>query len=291
MSGVERESAGQFRIRFAELTGGRLRRIFGSEPREVDPYAVARAVLEVMRRSDSRSPAGSRLVWNEYRVVLAPEDFDRLRALQDYLRRELQGVLEAEVARLGAELVGELCVHVVVDEAGELGAGEAVVRVAFSPSDRIAAPADHEMTVRLGERGVAGEIAAVAAPAPEATAPVEATEGGEGALVATFHVAWPEGEAALYAGVRTVAGRPHPGHPAQFIPLRGASARVSKRHIVLVAKTTRAVVGRLPGANPVHVNGAAIGAGDEIEVAEPRAEISLSRGDFVLTLSRLRAEE
>lgn len=287
MGALTRESNHQFRVRLSDLDGGPLRRLFGGEPREVDPYAVARAVREVMRRASARSPTGGRLLWNEYRVILAPEDFEHLRALQDYLRRELQGVLEAEVERLGGELVGDLCVHVVVDEARELGPGDAVVRVAFSQNEHIAPPADHEMTVRLGERGAAGEIVAPAG-AAEATAQVTGAW-GPSALVATYDLSWPGGQASVYDGVRTVAGRPHPGHPPQFVPLRGASARVSKRHVVITARGGAAVVGRLPGANPVDVGGRALAAGDEIEVSEPAVDISLSRGELVLSLARIGA--
>ncbi len=287
MGAVFREDAGQFRVRLAEVEGGAFRRLFGRERREVDPYLVSRAVVEVMRRCQSRAPSGQRLVWNEYRLILAPQDFEHLRTLQDYLARELRGILEAEVGRLRAELVGDLCVHVVVDEAGELAPGEAVVRVSFATSDRIAAPEDGEMTVRLGAGAVVGEILAPAdAGASGGTVPVG--ERAAGSLVASYQVHWPGGGGAtLYEGVRAVLGRPHPGHPPQFVPLRGASARVNKEHVIAIPRGACVVVGRVPGANPVRVNGRALAGGEEIELWDPRVEISLSHGDFVLALDKL----
>ncbi len=284
MAALTRESPNRFRVRLADLEAGALRRLFGGERRDIDPFMVARAVVEVMRRSNTRSPTGRRLLWNEYRVILAPDDFEHLRALQDYLFRELQNVLEVEATRLRAELVGDLCVHVVVDEARELEPGHAVVRVGFAANDRIAAPEAGEMTVRLGSGGVTGEILA---PVPAQGATVPVAEATESALVATYQLAWDGGAATLYHGVRTFVGRPHPGHPAQFIPLRGASPRVNKQHLFIVARSARAVIGRMPGANPVHVDGRPLGAGEELELSASRIEISLSLGDFTLALVRL----
>jgi hypothetical protein len=289
MGALTRESQNQFRVRLGDLEGGALRRLFGGERRDIDPYVVARAVVEVMRRSNTRSPAGHRLLWNEYRVILAPEDFEHVRSLQDYLFRELQSVLETEAARLKAEMVGDLCVHVVVDEARELSAGHAVVRVAFASNEHLAAPEAGEMTVRLGAGGVAGEILAPVGPHAGATVPI-ADLSHQSALVATYQLSYDGGGATLYHGVRTVVGRPHPGHPPQFVPLRGASPRVNKQHIFIVARAARAVVGRFPGANPVHIDGRALGAGEEIELASTRVDISLSLGDFALTLMRLDSQ-
>ena len=45
-------------------------------------------------------------------------------------------------------------------------------------------------------------------------------------------------------------------------------------------------IGRLPNANPVHVNGAAIAAGAELRVTPP-VRISLSRDDLVVELTRM----
>jgi hypothetical protein len=289
MSGVIRESATQFQVRFG-AGGGRLRRLFGAtEPGPLDPYRVGQALIEVMRRCDVRAASGARLLWNEYRLIVAREQFEELRVLEGYLYRDLEAVLRAEAQRLDAAMVGELCVHIVADEGRELEAGRGVVRVGFAPTEKLAAPEAGEMTVRLGAVAVSGVVDTTGgARRPDATVPVG--DGDDPAvrdLVSTYRLRWTGGEGNLLVGVRTVIGRPHPGHPPQFIPLRGASARINKQQLWIVAMHARAVVGRMPGANPVHVGDRPIGAGEELEIAASPATLSLSRGELVLTLERL----
>jgi len=83
-----------------------------------------------------------------------------------------------------------------------------------------------------------------------------------------------------------IAGRPHPGHPVDFVPLSGAGTTINKQHFWVIAMNSRAVVGRMPDANPVHLAGVSLGAGQERELAQAEIEISLSRGDLVLRLRR-----
>lgn len=273
MAALEHDGVDQYRIRFGELA--RVRR---GQPVQIDPYLIAQAIGLCMRACSVRSAAGQPLVWNEYRMILARPDFDRIRPLQQPLERDLKTVLAHEATARQAELVGELRVTVVFDEANELAAGEGVVRVAFVPTDRFAAPRAGELTMRLDSWAVAGEIA------------VRAPTGSETEIVAdstsSQHVLrWSGGEASLASGATLVAGRPHPDAPVHFIALTGAGAKVNKQHLWLLVTPTTVRVGRFAKANPVHVNGQAIAAGEDVEVALP-AEISLSRGDLVLTVQR-----
>src|SRR5688500_5574590 len=112
MAGITREKPTQFRVRFAELEGRVLDR-FRPPDRMVDPYLVARAVVEVMRHASMRSAAGRLLAWNDYRVILAPGDLEPMRALEAHVRRDIEAALAAEARRLGADLVGDLRVHLV----------------------------------------------------------------------------------------------------------------------------------------------------------------------------------
>lgn len=277
MAPIRKESIDQFRIGFAELA-----KIKRGEQVQVDPYLIARAIALVMRECTVRSAAGRSILWNEYRVILARRDFDLVRSLQGPLERDLQGVLAQEAAARDAELVGALRITVVFDEADELPTGEAVVRVAFVPTDRLAQPRTGEMTVRMDGWAVAGEIAARAPKAAPDTMFVDDSAGGAGDRC-VLH--WPGGETRLELGATVMVGRPHAEAPAHFVSLTGAGAKVNKQHFWIALGTTTVRIGRLANANPVHVNGEAVAAGNELEVALP-AEISLSRGDLVLTVRR-----
>ena len=284
MGAVTQTAPAQFEVRF-EALGGLVQRVLGGAPPAVDPYLLARAITEVMRCCQMRSAAGRRLLWNEYRVILAGADFSQVRALEAVLQRDLRAVLSEEAGRLQAELVGELCVHVVADESSELPPGRAVVRVGFVPTAELAAPGRGEMTVRL-QAVAGGVIHGAPAAGNEHTVPVGESVQVDPSLGVPYHLEWPGGAVALRLGARVVAGRPHPGHPAEFVPLTGAPTTINKQHIWLIAMSSRVVVGRMPGANPVHLDGASLGAGQERELAKPEIEIRLSRGDLVLRLRR-----
>src|SRR6187551_1231396 len=153
MAAISKDGIDQFRIKFAELA--RVRR---GEAVHVDPYLIAQAIGLVMRECNVRSALAKPIVWNEYRVILARRDFDAIRPLQVPLERDLKTVLAQEARAREAELVGELRVTVVFDEADELHAGEGVVRVGFVPTEKLAAPKPGEMTMRLDSWAVSGEI-------------------------------------------------------------------------------------------------------------------------------------
>ena len=273
MAAISKDGVDQFRVRFADLA--RVRR---GEALHIDPYLIAQAIGLVMRECNVRSALGKPIVWNEYRVILARRDFDAIRPLQAPLERDLKTVLAQEARNRQAELVGELRVTVVFDEADELAQAEGVVRVAFVPTEKLAAPKPGEMTMRLDSYAVSGEIA-VRPASPTDTVIVEDQTAGD-------HVVyWAGGRAGLPLGVTVVVGRPHDGPPPQFIALAGAGAKVNKQHAWIAATGTSVRVGRFAKANPVHVNGQPVAAGEDLEVALP-AEISLSRGDFVFTVQR-----
>jgi hypothetical protein len=284
MAAIKKDDLDQFRIRFGELA--RVRR---GEPVQIDPFLIARAIALVMGECTVRSAAGRPITWNQYRLILARRDYDSIRPLQALLERDLRQVLAEEARSRQAELVGELRVTVVADEADELPAGEGVARVAFVPTERLEQPRPGEMTVRLDGWAVAGEIAARAPARPGSAG------GAPGVAAETVMVGdaagpgcalrWAGGAAALVLGAPVVVGRPHPEQPAYFIALAGAGAKVNKLHFWIEARPDRVRIGRFAKANPVHANGQAIRAGEELEVTLP-AEISLSHGDLVLSVSR-----
>ncbi len=276
MPGLTREKPNQFRIRFAELERGVLDRL-RPVARVVDPYLVCRAVVEVMRQASMRSAAGRLLVWNEYRIVMAPADLEPLRALERRLRGDLETALAGEARRLQAEVVGDVRVELVADEGGELAAGEAVIRADFAAEKR---GGDSQMTVWLSGRTIMGEID-TGSPEP-AGATVAVPDRGH--LVA----AWQGGTARLPPDVRSVLGRPHAGVPDHFVALSGASARISKQQLWIQPGSGGGAIaiGRFERANPVEVGGALVQAGHELRVESLPVEVSLSRGDLVILLSR-----
>ncbi len=277
MAPIRKESVDQFRVSFTDLA-----KVKRGDVVQVDPFLIARAVALVMRECTVRSAAGRSILWNEYRVILARKDFELVRSLQGPLEKDLQQVLTQEAKAREADLVGALRITVVFDEADELPIGQGVVRVGFVPTERLVQPRAGEMTVRLDGWAVAGEIAAQVPKASPDTMFVDDSAGVGGDRCV---LQWAGGEAKLDVGATVVVGRPHPEAPANFIALTGAGAKVNKQHFWIARGTSSIRVGRLASANPVHVNGQPVAASQEIEAALP-AEISLSRGDLVLTVRR-----
>jgi hypothetical protein len=271
-SPVTQDGLDQFRIRFAELAKTRRGQIV-----QIDPYLIAQAIAATMRECKVRSAAGTPLVWNEYRMILSRPDFESIRPLQGPLERDLRSVLAKEAQTRQAELVGEMRVTVVFDEADELAQGDGVVRVAFVPTERLTSPRAGEMTMRFDGFAVAGEIIA------KAPKPGTDTVHVDDVTAARVMLRWAGGEAPCALGATVVVGRPHPDAPPQFVALAGAGPTVSKQHFWIAATPGKVRIGRFAKANPVHVNGQLVEAGAETEVALP-AEISLSRGDLVVSV-------
>lgn len=276
MTAVIRDAHNRFRVRFAELERGGVFGLFRPPGRDVDPFLICRAIAEIMRHASLRSPAGRPLLWNDYRVVLAPADLEPLRALEGRLQGDLETTLAAEAANLGAEVVGDLCIHLVADESGELPQGEAVVRVEFAPAGRAAAPGAGDLTVRLSGRAIAGMI--------ENATVLPATRAAAGRAC---RLAWQGGSAAIAPGATTVVGRAHSGQPERFVPLAGVSTRISKQHVWILPDPAGVSVGRFASANPVEVDGKLVTRGQRALLVRLPVEISLSRGELVLALSWL----
>jgi hypothetical protein len=277
MAAIERESADHFRVRFGEIARKVVKGFRRDAVVEIDPYLLARAIAEVMGACTFRTAKGRRLLWNEYRMLLARPDFDRVRVLQGPLERDLGEALASEAAATGAELVGELRVSVVHDEGNELRAGEGVVRVAFVPTAKLPDVQAGELTVRFDAIRLAGLMTAVGS-----TETVIVQETGAG--LASYRLRWPGGETALPVGTTFIVGRPHDGAPSSFVSLIGASSKINKQHFWIAPAAGSVRIGRPASANPVHVNGTAIPAGGELTVSAP-VEIVLARGDLVLSLA------
>lgn len=276
MAIIEREGPELFRVRFGELARKVTRGLPRDAPVQVDPFLLARAVAEVMAACTFRTAKGGRLLWNEYRVILARADFELVRALQGPLERDLGEALAAEAAATGAELVGELRVSVVYDESDELRSGEGTVRVAFQPTARLPEPRSGELTVRFDAARLTGLMQAVGS-----TETVIVQDSG--VATAGVRLRWPGGEAVVSPGATVTVGRPHAGAPPSFIALTGAGAKVNKQQMSIAVAGGAVRIGRLAGANPVQVNGVALAAGDETTVALP-AEVVLSRGELALSV-------
>jgi hypothetical protein len=274
MAAIERDSADQFRIRFDELARKAVKGFRRGSVVEIDPYLLARAFAAVMSACTFRTATGRRLLWNEYRMILTRADFERVRALQGPLERDLGEALAGEAAATGAELVGDLRVSVVPDEGNELRDGAGVVRVGFVPSAKLPVVQAGELTVRFDAVRLTGLMKAVGS---TETVIVQDT----GAGVGGYRLRWPGGEAALPRGTTLVVGRPHDGAPASFVSLTGASAKINKQHGWIEAGAGVVRIGRYAAANPLHVNGTALAPGGELAVAPP-VELTLSRGELVL---------
>ena len=96
-------------------------------------------------------------------------------------------------------------------------------------------------------------------------------------------VRWPGGEARLAIAHDVIVGRPHADAPPHFIALAGAGAKINKQHLWIAATAIGRADRPLPKATRCTSTVQALAPGREIEVALP-AEISLSRGDLVLTV-------
>lgn len=273
---VTRDNPNQFYVKFDEIARRGLGRVRRQEVVQVDPYLIARAVSQVMRSCTVRSATGRAILWNEYRVILSRRDFEGLGPLRAALETDLEEALTREAGELSADLFGALRVSVVLDEGDELAAGHAVIRTAFVRTERAPAAAAGPMTMRFDPAQRAHREAAQAGQL-ERPAPAPAT---------AYCLEWQHGHATLPPGVTVVVGRPHPQPPGRFIALEGASERINKQHFVLTTGPAQVNIGRLPSSNPVHVDGQLLRAGSEM-AATPRVEISLSKGDLVLVLSRL----
>jgi len=270
VAAVEREQSQQFRVRFVELAGGLLARFSRRDSVDVDPFLVARALAEVMRRCEFRAANGRKLIWNDYRMIFARHDFELLGPFGALLDSDVRAAISTTAKSIGGDLLGPLRVTLVVDESNELPRGEAVVRTAFVPAEDLGRGAPGERTILLD---------------PDAP-PMSTAIVPDAHVSPTFGLRWATGSVALPSGVFAILGRPHPGAPARFVPLDGASAKINKQQVLLSTGASTVRVARLPDANPVHVNGRSLDPGAEVELAPP-LRVSLSNDDLVIEVVRV----
>lgn len=273
---VRQESPDRFRVDL----GGLARRGWwslaqlSSRPVRVDPYLVGQAVLAVMERCPDRDARGQRLAWNAYRVFLAREDLEPLRPLAARVIADVVELVQDRVDDLGAVVVGPPRVELLAAEGGDLPPGVAVVQVAFAPV-AVAPEADAHATVRVGRYAPGA--------GPSTVRVAEPIEGR------SLLLSWPGGTARIPVGARVVVGRPHAEPVGAFVPLVGVGPRVNKRQVFVEATDAGAVIGRLPSANPVQVNGRLLQKGGQLPAAALPAEISLSDGEVTLVLAWVEA--
>lgn len=292
MSRARRVARDRFEVDFAD-TGwvGRLWP-FGTRP-AVDPQGIAEAVLGAMRACELRSAHGAPLVWNEYRVFLAREDFDALRAVMGRTAAALDTLLRREIERLGAETVGEPVVVLRTDEALDIPLNRGVLEVGFAETQRRPDGPD-QVTIRLGrpapgvsEPAPGGSSAAPGQPPPprdEATLRVGPSSAGGRPL----RLRWGPHTALVPAGAVVRVGRPHADPPADFVALSGEqdNMRISRVHIVLDHRGPVPVLHRPSQANPVQVGDIVVQAGAHMSLESPTARILLANDQLELVVER-----
>jgi hypothetical protein len=244
----------------------------------VDPFLVAKAVKSVMRRCPHQTATGKPLVWNDYTVFLDLVDWERIKKLETTLVRDLGGVVEKELKKLKAEMVGPLNVRLLRDEGSTVRPGHAIVKADFTEAEKFAPPDPSEMTVRIGA-GLGRSVADL----PTTRVPDGLPTDGEQHL----KVSWTGGHTMVREGARVVFGRPHTHSSPGFVALSGAGPKINKRQLWIEAGAGGAIIGRLSDSNPVEVNGRLIQPGGQIAIDSFPANVSLSTGELTLVLDRV----
>lgn len=250
----------------------------------VDPFLVAKAVRGVMRQCTHQTAAGKPLVWNEYSVFLELSDWEHVKKLESTLVRDLGGIVEKEILKMKAEMVGAFNVRLLRDEGGSVRPGYAIVKVDFSEVEKPVSADQGEMTVRIST-----PLGRTVLDMQTQNLPDIGNPEGEGPE--ELKVTWPDGETTIRGGARVVLGRPHTGETPGFVALTGANTKINKRQVWIEAEDGGAVIGRLSDANPVEVNGRLLQAGGQIDVDTLPVQISLSSGELHLTVDRLGPTE
>jgi hypothetical protein len=247
----------------------------------VDPFLVAKAVREVMRQCPNRTATGGPLVWNDFSVFLDLADWTRIKKLESTLVRDLGGVVEKELGKLKAEMVGPLNVRLMRDESGNVRPGTSVIKADFTEAKRMAPPDPSEMTVRIGKP---------AAPSltdlPTERVPEAAIGNGRSGL----RVQWDSGSTTVPGGTRVVLGRPHQPASPGFVALTGAASKINKRHLWIEAGGGGVIIGRFSEANPVEVGGRLVQQGGQIAVDSFPVQVTLSNGEMKLTIDRVERD-
>lgn len=267
----------RFKVDLRVLMNGWLAPLL-SAPR-TDPHVVGKALRAVMDACTDRNVRGEPLVWNRYRVFLCQEDFEVLRPLLDQMRVDLRDVLQDQIDVVGAVTVGPMDLEVLLAEDAPPPPGTIIVQVGFhQPPPALRAPG---VTIRaVTDTGpVPPDLAIVVDTATRRVS--EPPAPGMALLV------WPGGHATLAPRVKVVLGRPHDGETSAFVALTGATNAVNRRQAWIVPTVDGAIVGRLPRANPVQVNGTLIEGGGELQVTGFPIRITLSDGALEVALRRV----
>ncbi len=287
----------RYRVDFARLRGeqgglgGRFRWFADRRAVALDPSLIGHALRAVMGYCETRSAVDQRLIlWNEFWIVLAPEDHEQLRPLLRRLQAELDTVIRQAIEALAADTLADPVVRVVVDDENRTPRGTAEVRAAHNDRVRHAPNHEGELTVRVADlkrHADKNPTQAVGEPANAGDLrlrwnPESAPGSGEGSA------AEPQ-EALLPNDTRMQLGRPHKGAPQRFIPLLGASQRINKCQLAIENTTERIVVTRLPHANPVQVEGHLIQPGGKLTIDRLPVSITLSNGDLEIEVGRVDA--
>lgn len=251
-------------------------------PTAVDPHGIAQAIIQAMRACDLRSAHGAPLVWNEFRLFLAREDFDALRAVLGRTSAALDTLIRRELARLGAETVGEPVVVLRYDEAMDIPAHRGILEVGFNETQARPDGRD-QVTIRLGRP--------VAAPAPDAPRadPAGAEAPAPDETLPDLHplrLRWGDQSVLVLAGTVARVGRPHAPAPPTFVPLLGTedNMKINRVHVLLDHRGPVPVVHRPSDANPVHVGEVLVAAGSIMSLERLPAQITLANDQLVLTV-------
>ncbi len=269
-----------FQVDLVALEGGFWRRLAQRRVR-VDPYLVAKAVLAVMEHCDHRDVRGKRLMWNDYRIFMAQEDFDGLAPIVRRLEHDLAALLQERFQVGDATLMGGLNVDLLVSEGERLPPSTVVVQPSFHAwSDGDAVPTG-AVTVRASRD-------AALTPSTDTrrvTDPGDPLATGNDASPSGLVVRWGNHEAAVPPGLRVVLGRPHPDAAGSFVALHGAPSEVNRRQLYIELDLSGiTVIGRLSSANAVQVDGRLVRPGGQLAVNGLPVEIDLSNGALVLSL-------
>ncbi len=272
----------RFRIDFAQLRGARggwlgwLRWFADRAPVSLDPSLVGRALRAVIERCETRSAVDERLImWNEFWIVLAPDDHEQLQPLLPRLNAELDTVIRRAIDDLDAETEADPVVRIVTDDEHRTARGTAEIRATHNRRVRTAPSHDGEMTVRI--------IDANRATGKNATQSVQ-----EPASPGDLRLTWGHGEEAFIPhGEKVQIGRTHSGAPQRFVALVGSSRKINKCQLAVENVGKRVIITRLAHSNPVQVDGILIQPGGKMTVDRLPVDLTLSSGDLELKLGRV----
>ena len=233
MAAITRLDRGQFRVNFESLKRGLLplprRLLFTGDMLQVDPQLILESIRRVMDYCELHDGLGRPLVWNEFKVFLSREDHEEFVHMEPVLFAQADELLDGYRKTLGAEVIGDLTLRLLVDDGKELPRRVGVIQVATKINrDLDEAQAQMgEITIRLptivpGRVSEPNLVAAPPRPGPPAptvsaspsSGPTvfgieETTTGTERVLESAENLTltWTGGSAAIRPGARWIVGR------------------------------------------------------------------------------------